>query len=123
MNVSVFVGFVSVCLLVSSVGHKRFSEQTLCALSPGLRVVKQPPRCTGCFTVTFSWVRFFTGIFCPLGEEKIFSDSLPVWFIFQEFQPRSFHGPNLAVASIVYLFFGHRVDSVCLTLLLSSSHY
>lgn len=123
MNVSVFVGFVSVCLLVSSVGHKRFSEQMLCALSLGPRVVEQPPRCTRRFTVTFCWVRFLYGNLLPLCEEKIFSDSLPVWFIFQEFQPRSFHGPNLAVASIAYLFFGHRVDSICLTLLFSSSHY
>lgn len=95
----------------------------LCALSLGPRVVEQPPRCTRRFTVTFCWVRFLYGNLLPLCEEKIFSDSLPVWFIFQEFQPRSFHGPNLAVASIAYLFFGHRVDSICLTLLFSSSHY
>lgn len=57
----------------------------------------------------------FVRIFFPLfSKAKIFTDSFPISFLFQTFQPKSFHGSLLAIASAAYLLFTQGVDRVYL---------
>lgn len=89
-------------------------EQMFRSLLQGSRVVKQPPWCAGIFTGIRC--RIYENLFPLLFKQKYSLTHFLFRFIFQEFQPKSFHGSHLVITAAAYLYFAEGADGVLLCL-------